>query len=63
MLLFNFETGHIWKSGDEHTRNLWFQFEGWVPYYTFAGDYLGCKSGDNFYSPIYGFVSTYEELA
>jgi hypothetical protein len=47
----------------EHTADIWFQYEGWVPYHTIAGDYLGCKSHDNFYSPLYGFVSTYEELA
>lgn len=63
MLRFNFETGE-WIAPDvEHTADFRWMFFWWMPYYTLTGAYIGCKCSIGYYSPIHGFVDTYEELA
>lgn len=67
-LLFGIENGVILDedNGSCDLRfdgsDTWFMYEGWTPYYTLDGVYIGAKALMGYYSPRYGFVPTYEDL-
>lgn len=65
MLMFNPSTGEMRDSSDIY-EGLWYgMYEGWTPYYTTSGRYLGYRCGPcgtGYVGLAENYVDSYEDL-